>query len=124
MSDRPPSVDALARSLADTGLPHPLLVDAARDAIAAGTHDQVRAQVDELKRTLLQPVINATGVLLHTNMGRSPWSTHVEARATNLELDLATGERGSRQSHVCFPNSAAPSRPWSSTTAPLPSCWC
>jgi L-seryl-tRNA(Ser) seleniumtransferase len=100
MSDRPPSVDALARSLADTGLPHPLLVDAARDAIAAGTHDQVRAQVDELKRTLLQPVINATGVLLHTNMGRSPWSTHVEARATNLELDLATGERGSRQSHV------------------------
>ena len=34
--DRPPSVDALARSLADVGLPHPLLVEAARAALAAG----------------------------------------------------------------------------------------
>ena len=39
---RPPSVDALARSLADVDLPHPLLVDAARAAIAAGDPDSAR----------------------------------------------------------------------------------
>lgn len=53
-----------------------------------------------MSRRLLQPVINATGVLLHTNMGRAPWPLELETRYTNLELDLATGERGSRQSHV------------------------
>jgi L-seryl-tRNA(Ser) seleniumtransferase len=98
--DRPPSVDALARSLSDTGLPHPLLVDVARAAIAEGDHDNARSRADAMARTLLQPVINATGVLLHTNMGRAPWATDVSVRYTNLELDLATGERGSRQSHV------------------------
>ena len=41
-ADRPPSVDALARSLADVGLPHPLLVDVAREAIAAGDPDSAR----------------------------------------------------------------------------------
>ena len=43
MPDRPPSVDALARELADVGLPHPLLVDAARAAIAAGDPSSARA---------------------------------------------------------------------------------
>lgn len=100
MPDRPPSVDALARSLANTGLPHPLLVDVARSAIAADDVDGARDRAQTLARTLLQPVINATGVLLHTNMGRAPWPTSVPVRYTNLELDLSTGERGSRQSHV------------------------
>ncbi len=100
MPERPPSVDALARSLRDTGLPHPLLVDVAREAIAAGDPESARALAGELTRLLLQPVINATGVLLHTNMGRAPWPTEVPIRFTNLELDLATGERGSRQAAV------------------------
>ncbi len=100
MPDRPPSVDALARSLSDTGLPHPLLVDVAREAIGADDPESARARADELARLLLQPVINATGVLLHTNMGRAPWPTEVPVRFTNLELDLATGERGSRQTAV------------------------
>ncbi|MGI8984961.1 MAG: hypothetical protein ACR2HM_10615, partial [Acidimicrobiales bacterium] len=43
-ADRPPSVDALARDLADIGLPHPLLVDAARAAIAAGDPGSARAR--------------------------------------------------------------------------------
>jgi L-seryl-tRNA(Ser) seleniumtransferase len=97
---RPPSVDALARSLADTGLPHPLLVEAARAAIAAGNPEGARAQADAMRRALLQPVINATGVLLHTNLGRAPVEVHVAAHTTNLELDLATGERGSRTEHA------------------------
>ena len=95
-STRPPSVDRLARSLADTGLPHPLLVDAARQAIAAGDPDRARATADAIARSLLQPVVNATGVLLHTNLGRAPLAVTSPGRTTNLELDLDRGARGSR----------------------------
>jgi L-seryl-tRNA(Ser) seleniumtransferase len=97
---RPPSVDALARSLADTGLPHPLCVDAARAAIAAGRPDDARAQAEALARALLRPVVNATGVLLHTNLGRAPFAYEAPGAYTNLELDLTTGRRGSRHSHA------------------------
>ena len=97
---RPPSVDALARSLADTGLPHPILVAAARDAIAAGDPGQARARADARARGLLHRVVNATGVLLHTNLGRAPVAHEQPAGYTNLELDLATGERGSRSDHA------------------------
>jgi len=96
----PPSVDRLARSLADTGLPHPMLVDAARSAIAAGDPDSARDAAEQMRRALLQPVVNATGVLLHTNLGRAPMAVSVDERYRNLELDLATGSRGSRHGHA------------------------
>ncbi len=49
-------------------------------------------------RALLQPVVNATGVLLHTNLGRAPLGPAPPAAGySNLELDLGTGGRGSRQ---------------------------
>ena len=55
----------------------------------------------------LRPVINATGVILHTNLGRAPLSnaalramTEAAADYSNLEYDLTTGKRGSRQSHA------------------------
>jgi L-seryl-tRNA(Ser) seleniumtransferase len=55
----------------------------------------------------LRPVINATGVILHTNLGRAPLSRAALERVVeiaqgycNLELDLATGERGKRDGHV------------------------
>ncbi|WP_436794580.1 L-seryl-tRNA(Sec) selenium transferase [Actinospongicola halichondriae] len=99
-ADRPPSVDRLARSLADTGLPHPLLVDAAREAIAAGDADSARTIAESISRALLRPVVNATGVLLHTNLGRAPLATKTPGRATNLEFDLSAGERGSRTVHA------------------------
>jgi L-seryl-tRNA(Ser) seleniumtransferase len=97
--DRPPSVDALARSLTGTGVPHPLLVDAARAAIAAGDPGSAPERAAAIGRSLLQPVVNATGVLLHTNLGRAPLGSHVLPAPTysNLELDLETGGRGSRQ---------------------------
>jgi L-seryl-tRNA(Ser) seleniumtransferase len=98
--ERPPSVDALARSLAASGLPHALLVDVARRAIADGAVADAPRRAEELRRTLLTPVINATGVLLHTNLGRAPLAHHQDARAQSVELDLATGERGSRQRAV------------------------
>lgn len=99
-ADRPPSVDTLARSLADVDLPHPLLVDAAREAIAAGDPDSARAIAEGIAGALLRPVVNATGVLLHTNLGRAPLATATTGRASNLEFDLAAGKRGSRTVHA------------------------
>ncbi len=97
---RPPSVDQLARSLKDHDLPHPILVEVARAAIA---QDRV-AEADEMarsrKRALLTPVINATGTLLHTNLGRAPFGIDIAASYSNLELSLESGRRGSRQRAV------------------------
>ncbi len=92
-------------------LPHALLVDVARKAIALEPADALaKAQLlaIERQRRLLQPVINATGVLLHTNLGRAPLpdTKHTDQlfsstiRASNLEFDLQTGTRGSRRTHA------------------------
>ena len=66
-----------------------------------------RAFVDEHSRSLLSPVINATGVLLHTNLGRAVLGRRqLEAVArvaggySNLEYDLVAGGRGSRHTHA------------------------
>ncbi len=97
-------MDTLARSLADTGLPHPILVDAARAAIAEGDPEDVEAQARRhahaAARAMLQPVVNATGVLLHTNLGRAPLAVAADAAFSNLELDLSSGRRGSRHAHA------------------------
>ncbi len=100
MPTRPPSIDALARSIADVDLPQPLLVDAARAAVAAGDPDSARARAEATARAFLRPVINATGVLLHTNLGRAPIVWAQDAGYSNLELDLASGRRGSRHAHA------------------------
>ena len=101
---RPPSVDALARELADVGLPHPLLVDAARAAIAAGDPSSARRRAEEVAAALLRPVINATGVILHTNLGRAPLpvlpASGGARRYSNLEFDLLSGRRASRSDHA------------------------
>ena len=96
----PPSVDKLARSIAHHDLPWPVLVEIARNAIATDSVDQVENAARRRSRALLRPVINGTGVLLHTNMGRAPISADVTANYTNLEIDLQTGERGSRQHNI------------------------
>ena len=114
-----PSVDALLRDerLADT--PRELVVaaarvvlDRARAAIAdGGDHGPlVDAVLDELasaRRPSLRRVLNATGVLVHTNLGRAPLADAALARVvevgagySNLEYDLERGERGSRQEHL------------------------
>jgi L-seryl-tRNA(Ser) seleniumtransferase len=98
--DRPPSVDQLARSLASTGLPHPICVEIARTAIDAGDGESAPARARAFRRSLLTPVVNATGVLLHTNLGRAPVAHRQDASATTVEFDLATGNRGSRQRAV------------------------
>jgi L-seryl-tRNA(Ser) seleniumtransferase len=101
---RPPSVDALARVMAESGLPHAVCVELARQAIAEGpaSFEQSAAisRANVFAHSLLGPVINATGVLLHTNLGRAPVEIIHPAAAMNIEFDLDTGERGSRQHAV------------------------
>jgi L-seryl-tRNA(Ser) seleniumtransferase len=66
----------------------------------------VRDELDELDARSLVPVLNATGVVLHTNLGRAPLAAaaitaiaDIAGGASNLEYDLATGTRGSRHAH-------------------------
>ena len=124
-----PSVERVIGQL--DGLAHDLLADAARDAIAAaraaidsaaidgGTPDgsaspteadvlaDAQARVAAMRTRLLQPVVNATGVLLHTNLGRAPIGDEALAAAvaigrgaSTLEFRLDTGTRGSRHDHA------------------------
>lgn len=117
-------------------VPRAVLVSAARQAVAtarqavSATRGSVRARAggtvegasvpdaaaiaaaaaslaEAAMRPSLRPVMNATGVVIHTNLGRSPLAEEaVRALAamagsyTNLEFDLARGERGSRMSHL------------------------
>ncbi len=74
---------------------------------AADLLDQARARLAVLNAPSLRPVINATGVILHTNLGRAPLSSaalaQMQAAArgySTLEHDLETGERGSRAVHA------------------------
>jgi L-seryl-tRNA(Ser) seleniumtransferase len=100
----PPSVDSLARLMGESGLPHAVCVELARAAIADGPSGfESSAAVTRAKafaHSLLGPVINATGVLLHTNLGRAPLAMSHAPTAMNVELDLDSGERGSRQHAV------------------------
>lgn len=90
-------------------------LDAARKTILAGADapmpallvDEITARIERAVRPSLLPVINATGVIIHTNLGRAPLSedTLAAMRAaaqgySNLEYDLDAGERGSRHAHA------------------------
>jgi L-seryl-tRNA(Ser) seleniumtransferase len=109
-----PSVDELVRGSDD-----PLAVEAARTVLARA-REQIRAgespgdlpellrdELASVRAPRLQRVINATGVIVHTNLGRAPLADaaleQVVAAAggySNLEYDIAAGGRGSRQTHV------------------------
>jgi L-seryl-tRNA(Ser) seleniumtransferase len=98
-----PAVDRLATAVARAEL------EARRAELLEGASDEVDL-VERARRRLrprLRRVLNATGVVVHTNLGRAPLSTpardavaRVAAGYCNLELDLASGERGSRHDHV------------------------
>ena len=68
--------------------------------MAAGDPASARERAEGLAAALLRPVVNATGVLLHTNLGRAPLGVAPTHGYSNLELDLVTGERGSRSAHA------------------------
>ena len=112
-----PPVDTLVASVGKAGVPRPLLIQSARSAldlaraeIAGGGAPDVAQIFSDLVRGLhssaSHKVINATGVLLHTNLGRAPLSAGAAEAArqaalayTNLELE-AEGGRGGRGSYV------------------------
>ena len=81
-------------------LPHAVLVDLARGAIASGdwSSTTLESAVARFADSLVTGVINATGVLLHTNLGRAPLPTAVRSRT--IEFDLGSGRRGSRQTGI------------------------
>ena len=111
-----PSIDALVR-LAGCDAPHRIVVAAARaviseqraagsSATAAELAPRVRDRVAATVAPSLCRVLNASGVVLHTNLGRAPLAASALQRVeavgrgySNLEIDAA-GRRGSRQSHV------------------------
>ena len=83
------------------------LDSAALDLALVGLPQAVERQLQQSLSYSLRPVINATGVILHTNLGRAPLASsafeHLREIATsysNLELDLTRGERGKRDVHV------------------------
>ena len=114
-----PAVHVLADELASCGAPRWAIVLASRAAIAtarrailAGGEAPIDREVVARAalahaRPQLRRVINATGVVLHTNLGRAPLAeaarqaiAEVAEGYSNLELELATGERGSRHDHL------------------------
>ncbi len=114
-----PSVDHLLGDEVLAAAPRQLAIAAARtalaqarDAIRTGTDpgDAVaaaRAELERLQAPSLRRVLNATGVIIHTNLGRAPLASAALERVmevgggySNLELELGSGARGSRQDHV------------------------
>ena len=100
MDNYPPSVNELVEAHSNCGIPRPLLVDEVRKAIDEGKWNNLDERVGILRKLALQEVVNATGVLLHTNLGRACWPTTFPASPVNLELDLNSGSRGSRQEYL------------------------
>jgi L-seryl-tRNA(Ser) seleniumtransferase len=114
-----PSVDEVLRDGRLAGAPHGLAVAAiraalarAREAIREGREPKdiaadAAADVAASREARLRRTLNATGVVVHTNLGRAPLARAALERVlatgggySNLELDLGSGERGSRQEHV------------------------
>ena len=114
-----PSVDELLRDEQLAAEPHELAVvaaravlDRAREEIRSGASPRslvhaVLAELSGAREPSLRRVLNATGVLVHTNLGRAPLAEAALARVlevgrgySNLEYDLERGERGSRQDHL------------------------
>jgi L-seryl-tRNA(Ser) seleniumtransferase len=109
-----PSVDELARESDDA-----LAVEAARAVLARAREDiqagadpgdlteRLRRELEETRAARLRRTLNATGVIVHTNLGRAPLAEAALERVrevgrgySNLEYDLSAGARGSRQDHV------------------------
>jgi L-seryl-tRNA(Ser) seleniumtransferase len=120
-----PSVDRILRDLGETDLPRPAVLAVVRRELAAArerlsqppTSDyqaqttdllrSIRSALDDLRRSRIQPVINGTGILIHTNFGRSPLGpsvigslTEIAANYSNLEYDLTGGVRGGRAAYL------------------------
>ena len=113
-----PAVTKILDSLGQIDLPRPLIVDLVRRELAqirrqrripefTAVVDLVRASLENLRASRIQPLINGTGIVIHTNLGRAPLPQgagevlrNVASSYNNLELDLATGDRGDRAGYL------------------------
>ena len=113
-----PSVDKVVGEIGDCDLPRRVIVDVVRHELGllraeknipnfSGVMSRIRAAIDPLQLAKIQPVINGTGIVIHTNFGRAPLApavieslTAIAANYTNLEYDLASGERGHRATYL------------------------
>ncbi|MBV9618223.1 MAG: L-seryl-tRNA(Sec) selenium transferase [Verrucomicrobia bacterium] len=113
-----PAVNAILNLLDQIDLPRPLIVDLIRRELAQLRRrrvipevevivDLVRGSIERLRATRIQAVINGTGIIVHTNLGRSPLPLgtgetlrQIASSYNNIELDLSGGGRGQRGEYV------------------------
>jgi L-seryl-tRNA(Ser) seleniumtransferase len=113
-----PAVGKLLDALGILDLPRPLVTRFVRQHLASvrggdavPPFDQIvrylREAIEHLARTRLQPLINGTGILIHTNFGRAPLGpagmralAEIGSNYNNLEYDLTTGARGKRGGYL------------------------
>ena len=113
-----PAVARILDALGHCDLPRPVVVDLVRRKLSEIRAERsvpefesimvlVRRAIDGLRASKLQPIINGTGIVIHTNFGRAPLPRdaicaldEVGSGYSNLEYDLASGERGRRGSYV------------------------
>jgi len=113
-----PAVSRILDALGQCDLPRPFIVELVRRKLSEiRANNQapklelivadVRRSLDELRASRLQPVVNGTGIVIHTNFGRALLASEAACALneigpgySNLEYDLATGERGRRGAYV------------------------
>ncbi len=113
-----PSVDKVVGEVGGCDLPRRVVVDIVRHELGllraekkipnfSGIMSRVRAAIDTLQLAKIQPVVNGTGIVIHTNFGRAPLGaavieslSAVAANYNNLEYDLTSGERGHRATYL------------------------
>jgi len=113
-----PSVDKVVCEIGNCDLPRRVIVDVVRHELGllraekkvpnfSGVMSRIRTAIDALQLAKIQPVINGTGIVIHTNFGRAPLGpalieslTAIGPSYTNLEYDLTSGERGHRATYL------------------------
>jgi L-seryl-tRNA(Ser) seleniumtransferase len=113
-----PAVEKVLQALGDAGLPRPMILEVVRrelatlrkqksipefDAVVAS----IRGALAQLRSSRIRPLINGTGILIHTNFGRAPLApgviealSQIGANYNNLEYGLAGGKRGGRAAYL------------------------
>ncbi|HEY2455666.1 MAG TPA: L-seryl-tRNA(Sec) selenium transferase [Candidatus Acidoferrum sp.] len=113
-----PAVEKLLQAVGETDVPRPTVLSLIRRELAALKSEdripdfdalvaRIRAALHSLRLQRIQPVINGTGIILHTNFGRAPLGAAIVESLSaiaqsynNLEYDLNAGERGSRAAYL------------------------
>jgi len=113
-----PAVNKVLEALGHYDLPRPMTVDLVRRELSKirakadipdleSIVDLLRRSLAELHASRLQPVVNGTGIVIHTNFGRAPLApeairalNEIGPAYSNLEYDVATGERGRRGAYI------------------------